>query len=64
MPWEEHMQEAHERKQLKYDNLLGQCQSNGWNALCLLIEVDTRGFTARSLCKALSDIGMIGTTKN
>ena len=50
------MESTHERKKLKYDNLLGQCRSNGWKASCLPTEVGARGFTARSLCKALSDI--------
>ena len=51
------MEKAHERKKLKYDDLQGQCQTS-----CLPIEMSARGFTAGSLCKALSDIGMIGTT--
>ena len=54
VPWEEHMEEAHERKKLKYDDLLEQCQSYLWKASCLPIEVGTRGITERSLCKALS----------
>ena len=64
VPWEEYMEEAQDGKKLKYDNLLRQCQSNGWKSSCLPIEVGARGFTARSLCKALSDIGVIGTTKS
>ena len=55
------MDEAYERKKIKYDDLLG---SNDWMASCLPLEVGARGFTARSLCKALSDICVIGSTKS
>ena len=63
VPWEEHLEEVHERKKLKYDDLQGQFWSNSWKASCLPIEVGARGFTARSLCKALSDMSVIGATK-
>ena len=62
-PMGKHIVEAHEMKKSKYDELQVQCQTNGWKASCLPIEVGSRGFTARSVCKALSDIGLIGAKK-
>ena len=38
------MEEAHERKKLKNDNLLGQCRSNCWKASCLPIEEKRKRF--------------------
>ena len=63
VPWEEHVEETHDPSKYKYDELLGTCQNNRWNASCTPIEVGSRGFVARSLCKALSDIGLAGTRK-
>lgn len=63
VPWEEHAEEAHERKMLKYDELKTSCKNNGWKSSCLPIEVGVRGFAARSLCKALIDIGLAGANK-
>ena len=62
-PWEENMESAHERKIAKYEHLVKQCQSNGWQASCQAVEVGCRGFTAWSLSKALSSIGVTGATK-
>ena len=63
VPWEENAEEPHERKKLKYYELVELCKNNGWKAKCTLIEVGSRGFVARSLCKALSDIGLTGSKK-
>ena len=63
VPWEENAEETHERKKLKYDELVELCKNNGWKAKCTPIEVGSRGFVARSLCNALSDIGLTGSEK-
>lgn len=63
VPWEENILEAHEWKKSKYDELLAQCRTSGWKATCLPIEVGSRGFTAKSLWGAMSDIGLVGTPK-
>ena len=63
VPWEEHMDTAHERKMSKYEHLVEQCRENGWQASCQAIEVGSRGFAANSLSKALSTIGVIGDKK-
>ena len=63
VPWEENAEEAHERKKLKYDELVELCKNNGWKAKCAPIDVGSRGFVAMSLCKTLSDIGLTGSKK-
>ena len=63
VPWEENAGEAQARKKLKYDVLSELCKKKGWKAKCPSIEVGSRGFVARSLCKALSDIGLTGPKK-
>ena len=62
LPREENTEEAHERKKLKYE-LVELSKNNGWKAKCTPIEVGSRGFVARSLSKALSDIGLTGSKK-
>ena len=39
VPWEEYVEEAHEEKKIKYDELLETCKNDGWNASCTPIEV-------------------------
>ena len=38
VPWEENIEEAHERKISKYDELLEEWQSNGWKAQEVLLQ--------------------------
>ena len=63
VPWEENMESTHERKIAKYEPLVEQCRMNGWQAICLAVEVGCRGFNARSMSKALSSIGISGAGK-
>ena len=62
VPWEEHIEEAYERK--KKWRITGQCRSNGWKASRLPVELGAKSLTARLLGKALLDIGVIGDTKS
>lgn len=63
VPWEERMEEAHERKRGKYAELLEKCRSNGWNASCHPIEVGCRGFVGQSLCRAYRMLGITGASQ-
>ena len=63
VPWDEHVEEAHEQKKFKYDELLETCKNNGWNTCCTPKKVGSRGFVSRSLCNTLSDIGLAGNRK-
>ncbi|XP_049324773.1 uncharacterized protein LOC125789951 [Astyanax mexicanus] len=63
VPWEDRMEEANERKRLKYQELVEECQRKGWKAHCVPIEVGCRGFAARSLCKTYTLLGVTGAAK-
>ena len=60
VPWEDHIEEANERKRLKYDKLGELCTSKGWAARCLPVEVGVRGFPAQSVHYLLSVFGVKG----
>ncbi len=63
VPWEERMEEASERKKGKYAELAEDCRRRGWRTRCVPIEVGSRGFAGRSLCKAYSLLGITGVWK-
>lgn len=63
VPWEDRIEEANERKQSKYQELVEQCRWAGWKAECKPIEVGCRGFAGRSLCKVYTQLGMTGAAK-
>ena len=63
VPWEERMEEAHQRKLLKYQQLVDDCVGNGWKARCLPVEVGCRGFAGQSLWQALRLLGLHGTAR-
>ena len=63
VPWETRIDENHERKRLKYDELRSQCIANGWDCLCFPIEVGCRGFVATSLVTTLTKLGIRGKTR-
>ncbi|XP_066304443.1 uncharacterized protein [Branchiostoma lanceolatum] len=60
VPWEERAEEAHERKALKYQELVHMCKERGWKASCSPVEVGTRGFISQSMWKALGATGVKG----
>ena len=57
VPWEDNIDEAHERKLSKYTELAAECRDRGWKALCYPFEVGCRGFIANSFQKWLRDLG-------
>ena len=63
IPWEEGVDEAHERKLTSYNELVGDCRSNGWKTWCLPVEVGTRGFAAQSLWRCLKLLGITGKAR-
>ncbi|KAI8514632.1 hypothetical protein Bbelb_072230 [Branchiostoma belcheri] len=60
VPWEERVEEAHERKALKYQDLVQSCKDNGWRAMCFPVEVGTRGFICQSTWRMLGAVGVKG----
>lgn len=63
VPWEEHMEEAHQRELAKYQELVEQCRSQGQRALCEPVEVCCWGFAGHSSCTALTRLGVTGAAK-
>ncbi|KAL3970378.1 polycystin 1L2 [Sarotherodon galilaeus] len=53
VPWEDRMEEAHERKRAKYSELVEECRSNGWPAR----------FAGQSLCRAYKMLGIVGANE-
>ena len=60
VPWEDAVDEAYERKHLRYAELAAEAQHRGWNAEVRPVEVGCRGFVARSTTKLLTDLGIRG----
>ncbi len=63
VPWEERIEEAHERKLGKYQSLISESQRRGWSAWNLPVEVGCRGFPGQSLWRALGMLGVRGATR-
>lgn len=63
VPWEERIEEANERKRLKYSELQADCASKGWKTYCYPVEIGTRGFAGQSLWRLLSTLGIVGNTR-
>lgn len=60
VPWEERIEEAHERKFLKYSDLQADCKAKGWKSHCFPVEVGCRGFAGQSVWKLFSALGIYG----
>ncbi|XP_049337547.1 uncharacterized protein LOC125802987 [Astyanax mexicanus] len=60
VPWEDRLEEAHERKKAKYLELVETCRDNGWRTRCEPIEVGCRGFLGQSVHRAFKLLGIRG----
>ncbi|XP_029943214.1 uncharacterized protein LOC115385372 [Salarias fasciatus] len=60
VPWEDRLEEANERKRVKYAERVTECRSNGWKACCEPVEVGCRGFAGQSLSRTLKLLGVKG----
>ena len=49
VPWETHIEDAHERKLTRYEELRSSCIANGWQTHLFAIEVGCRGFVSKSV---------------
>ena len=58
VPWEENMEEAFERKKLRYENLRMECEDKGWACQVMPIEVGCRGFIGRTTTSYLTRLGL------
>lgn len=60
VPWEDNIDEAFERKRLRYANLAADAEARGWNVKVWPVEVGCRGFVARSTTRLLKEVGIRG----
>ena len=63
VPRESRIDEAYERKKLKYSDLCDNCREKGWSVWCYHVEVGCRGFVGTSTIRALRQIGLTGKEK-
>lgn len=54
------VQEAYEKKLLKYQQLVQQCIEAGWRSWCVPVEVGIRGFPSNSLWRMTGLLGIRG----
>jgi hypothetical protein len=60
VPWEANVQESHQRKKLRYEELRLACELKGWRTRCYAVEVGCRGFAGLSLRKFYQELGLEG----
>ena len=64
VPWEERIEEAHERKMPKYAKLVDKCKDNGWKkTFRFTFEIGCRGFPCQSTWRALKMPGVTGKAR-
>ncbi len=60
VPWEEAIDEAFERKRLRYADLASEAEVRGWKVNVRPVEVGCRGVVASSTIKLLKEVGIRG----
>lgn len=60
VPWEAAVEEAFERKSLKYTELAADAEQRGWKAKICPVEVGCRGFVGKSTIRLLKNLGIRG----
>ncbi|MDG2555412.1 hypothetical protein P7M41_25800, partial [Vibrio parahaemolyticus] len=60
VPWEDSVEEAYERKKLRYADLGAEAEQRGWKTRICPVEVGCRGFIARSAVSLLGELGVRG----
>lgn len=63
VPWGERIEEANQRKCVKYQELVEERRGRGWKKFYKPVEVSGRGFAGRSLWKVLGRLGVTGADK-
>ncbi|XDV11573.1 hypothetical protein PO909_000474, partial [Leuciscus waleckii] len=63
VPWEDAIDEAFERKRLRYANLAAEAEGRGWNVKVWPVEVGCRGFVASSTTRLLKEVGIRGQSQ-
>ena len=60
VPWEALVEEAYERKKLRYAELGAEAELRGWKVRVCPVEVGCRGFVARSVVSLVRELGASG----
>uniref|UniRef100_A0A3B3B355 Reverse transcriptase domain-containing protein n=1 Tax=Oryzias melastigma TaxID=30732 RepID=A0A3B3B355_ORYME len=60
VPWEDSLDEAYERKKLRYSDLAAEAEDRKWKVRVRPVEVGCRGFVASSTAKLLREVGIRG----
>ncbi|RXN33882.1 hypothetical protein ROHU_015321 [Labeo rohita] len=60
VPWEEGCEEAAERKNGKYQQLVQDCRDKGWTTWLMTVEVGCRGLPAPSAWNLMTKVGLRG----
>ncbi|XP_059360386.1 taste receptor type 1 member 3-like [Carassius carassius] len=63
VPWKDSVDEAYERKHLRYADLAAEARHHGWNTEVRPVEVGCRGFVATSTTRLLRDLGIKGQSQ-
>ena len=63
VPFEERIEEPHERKKAKYQQLLDECRQGGWKTWNLPVEVGSWSFAGLSRWRAFGVHGITGMTR-
>ena len=62
--WETNIDDAYNRKNVRYENLCNLCEDEGWTTDCLPIEVGARGYVGRRIPALLTKLGFNSKEKN
>ncbi|CAC5417465.1 unnamed protein product [Mytilus coruscus] len=63
VPWETRLEEAHERKLAKYQELVTDIQEKNWRTWYFPVEVGCRGFVSQTFWRALGSLGLTGPVR-
>ena len=64
VPHEDNISSAHERKDSRYEALVGECEEAGWKATHFPVEAGCRGFIAASITKWMRVAGLCPKKRN
>ena len=60
VPWESSVEEAYERKKLRYMELAADAKQQGWKVRVRPVKVDCRGFVTTSTSRLFQEMGVQG----
>ena len=58
VPAEENLANAFARKKCKYQDLVAECENNGWSVNYFPVEVGSRGIYSTTISKCLASLGI------